>query len=304
MTLRKSLLAACLFLLMTPSAWSASVSAVKGQKVLINLDGDSANEGEEFFLINPGSNKKTALIRIRQIKGNKALGEIIKGRAAAGYSLQAKGTGPVSTDAGANYNEGASYSRSQDSGILRSLKNSYGITGGYLMNTMSANVTALDSGTGIRTTSAANMSGGGLAVGGFYDYLLSSSFVARGAVGIEQFNVTGDAAAAVCSGSKSCDAKINYLAMYGLVKWYLTQENYRVWLGGGVGYLMALSKSSSALNASQISTNQVFNAAIGMDMQMSRKNYVPISLEYNMFPSSETVKASNIMIKAGWAWNL
>lgn len=302
MTLRKQLLTACLLFLLTPSAWSASVSAVKGQKVLINLDGDSANEGDEFFLINPGSNKKTALIRIRQIKGNKAMGEIIKGRAATGYSLQAKAPGSMSAGAG-GYGD-SSYSRAQESGILRNLKNSYGITGGYLMNTMSANVTAVDSGTGIRTTSAANMSGGGLAVGGFYDYLLSSSFVAHGVVGIEQFNVTGDAAASVCSGSKSCDAKINYLAMYGAVKWYLTQEKYRVWLGGGIGYLMALSKSSSALNASQISTNQVFNLAVGTDMQMSRKNYVPISLEYNLFPSSETVKASNIMIKAGWAWNL
>ncbi|NUN05021.1 MAG: hypothetical protein HUU57_04585 [Bdellovibrio sp.] len=295
MTLKKLLLTTCLFLVCTSTSWAASVSGVKGQKVLIKLDGDTVSEGEEFFLINPANNKKTALVRIRQIKGDKALADLVKGKAAQGFSLQAKGMTAMSAD--------PSYS-GDAGGILRNLKNSYGITGGMLMNTMTANVTAVDSGTGIKTTSEAKMAGSGFGVGGFYDMLLTSSIVGRGVVGIEQFNVSGDADSAVCSGSKSCDAKINYLSLYGLAKWYLSESKYRFWLGGGGGYLIAVSKTSTALNASQISTNQIFTAAFGLDVQTTRKNYIPVSIEYNMFPSSDTVKASMISIKAGWAWNL
>lgn len=306
MNLKKLLLTTCLFLVCASTSWAASVSGVKGQKVLISLDGDTVSEGEEFFLINPANNKKAAIVRIRQIKGGKALADLVKGKAAQGYGLQAKAAAPMSADP--SYSpSGDSFSSSKASdtgGILRTLKNSYGVTGGMLMNTMNANVSAVDSGTGLKTTSEATMAGSGFGVGGFYDMLLTSSIVGRGWVGIEQFNVTGDAASAVCSGSKSCDAKINYLSLYGLAKWYLSESKYRFWLGGGGGYLIAVSKSSMALNASQISTNQIFTAAFGLDVQTTRKNYIPISIEYNMFPSSDTVKASMISIKAGWAWNL
>lgn len=300
MTLKKLLLTTCLFLVCTSTSWAASVSGVKGQKVLITLDGDAVSEGEEFFLINPANNKKAAIVRIRQIKGDKALADLVKGKASPGFGLQAKGAAPMSADP--SYS--STTSDTGGGGILRNLKNSYGVTGGMLMNSMVANVTAVDSVTGLKTTSEANMSGSGFGVGGFYDMLLTSSLVGRGFVGIEQFNVSGDASSAVCSGSKSCDAKINYLSLYGLGKWYLSESKYRFWLGGGGGYLIAVSKSSTALNASQISTNQIFTAAFGLDVQTTRKNYIPVSIEYNMFPSSDTVKASMISIKAGWAWNL
>lgn len=301
---KKCLLAAALLLCWTSSVYAASVSAVKGTKVLINLEGDSASEGEEFYIINPESRKKTAVIRIKQIKGDKALGEILKGRAESGFGLQAKAPTPISADveSSESYSEAP---KKRDSGsYLRTLKDSYGVVGGYLMNTMTADVSYKD-GFGQSQKTSTSMSGSGFGVGGFYDYVLGNDFVGRGYAGVEQFNVSGSASAAACSSSTSCDANINYLSLYGLGKWYPLQSGaYRAWVGGGVGYLLALSKSSSALNQSQISTNQVFTFAVGLDIQRDRKNYIPISVEYNLFPASDTVKASMILIKAGWAWNL
>lgn len=295
MTFRTHLLAICLLLSFSSAGFAATVSAVKGQRVLINLDsGDTAEVGDEFYLISPDTQKRTAIIRIKQVKPGKALGDILRGKAVSGSTLQAKA--PSSMSADVTPSESGSY--------LRVLKDSWGITGGYLMSTMDADITYRDPGFGTILKTSASMAGSGFGVSGFYDYVLNSSLVGRGSAGIEQFNVSGSASSAGCQNSTNCDAKINYLSLYGILKWYPLQDKYRVWVGGGMGYLLALSKSSTALNESQISTNQVFTVGGGVDVQMSRKNYVPISIEYNMFPPSDTVKASMISIKAGWAWNL
>lgn len=277
------------------SAIAAKVVQVKGNQAIVETDLDALNEGDEFFLINPETNKKAGIIKIKKIKGIKALGEVLKGRAAEGFTLMAKSSDSPSPEA--KFHE-----KKLDSALPKAIKNSYGLVGGYIMSSMNANVTYKSGNNNL--TTPANMTGTGFAIGGYYDVLLSPDFVGRGYAALEQFSVTGAASAAACNGSSNCDANINYLSFYGLGKYYLTQTRMRHWLGGGAGYLIALSKSSSALNTSQISSNQVFTIAYGLDYQSSRKNYIPLSLEYNMFPDSETVKASQILIKAGWAWNL
>lgn len=304
MNLKKALIISALTVFATSTSFAAVVTTVKGKRALIDLEGDSSEAGDEFFLIDPSSTKKTAIIRIIQVKGQKALGEILKGRAAPGNTLQAKGTSrPMSadvTDPSAPVERSA---RGASGRYLTMLKESYGITGSYIMNSMQAEVSYRDSLNALQRTSA-SMSGTGFGIGGFYDYPFGDSFAGRAFAGIEQFNVSGDVSAAACSGSTTCDAKINYLSVYGLGKWYFLPGQYRSWVGAGAGFLLALSKSSTALNESQISTNQTITLAIGTDIQMSRQNYVPVSLEYNMFPDSSTVKASMIILKAGWAWNL
>lgn len=283
---------------------AAVVTTVKGNKALIDLEGDTAAPGDEFFLIDPSTTKKTAIIRIKQVKGSRALCDILKGRAAPNFTLQAKAPSarPMSADV-TDDDSSAGPAASTAGRYLTTLKESYGVTGSFNMNSMSANVTYRDPlGTVLR--SSTDMKGNGFGVGGFYDYPLSDNFVGRAFAGIEQFVVSGSAANAACSGSTNCDANINYLSAYGLGKWYFLPGQYRSWAGAGAGFLLALSKSSSALNESQISTNYVYTFAVGTDIQWSRQNYLPISLEYNLFPDSNTVKASMIILKAGWAWNL
>lgn len=284
-------------------AQASTVSAVKGQKVLILLEGGAVEPGDEFFVLNPANKKRTGIIRIKQVKSGKALADLVKGRAMAGYTLQAKAPSAMSADVNPATEEAEAPVQRSDTSYLRVIKDSYGVIGSYLMNSMDADVSYKD-GFGISHKASVSMSGSGFGAGGFYDYAFSSDFIGHAVATIEQFNVSGSAAEAACGGSTSCDAKINYLSMYGLVKWYALKGKYRGWVGGGLGYMLALSKSSSALNESQISTNQVFTFALGSDIQMSRKNYIPVSLEYNMFPSSSTVKANSIILRAGWAWNL
>ncbi|MGE5086722.1 MAG: hypothetical protein ACM3MG_10510 [Bacillota bacterium] len=290
-----------LSLLMTMPSWAATISQVKGTRALIDLEGAETNPGDEFFALN-ANHKKAAILRIRQVKGNKAVAEILQGKADVGFSLQAKASSRSEhQEAPSNLHEDRTDSSTsiRDTSYSRTLKPSYGILGEYLMNSMQ--VAVKDA---LSQKDTVSMSGSSFGVGGFYDYILTKDISLRLLGALEQFDATGNSSITGCDSktSKNCDAKIMYVSAYGLGKYYLWQSKYRFWAGAGGGFLIAVSKSSTALDASAIATNQVLTLAIGGDWQISRKNYIPVSLEYTYFPPSDTVKATGIAVKAGYGW--
>lgn len=283
-------------LVFSSTTFAASVTAVKGKKIMINLEGESTAPGSEFFVLSPNG-KKVAIVRITQIKGDRALADILKGAVRMGYSLQARGGGG-----------GASTSSSADSYYDKKLSarahtgNSMGVVGGYLMNSMLASFMGGPLGATYKVE--ASMSGSGFGALGFYDYAISPRFAFRGMTGVEQYNVAGSINTPDCTQTTICDVQLMYLSFYGYGKYNLLMDNHKWWIGGGYGYLYALSKASSVLRADQISANQVFVLSTGFDYRLSAKNYVPISLEYGIYPSSASVKATILYLRAGYAWNL
>lgn len=289
-----------LSLLLSFSAHAATVLQVKNGKTLIDLEGATLSPGDEFFLINPANNKKTAIIRIRQIKNGKAVAEIVKGRAAPGATLQAK----AASTAHAQSPEVAAASEdsvSHQYTFQKLLRPSWGLMGEYLTTTMNATFSRSTPSSHQGTTS---MKGSGLGAGAFYNYVFAPRFTGFVESSVQQFNASGSTALSDCNSSTSCDVKIMYLSFYGMGRYYLSTAKFRPWLGLGGGYLLALSKSSSVLNASQISSNQVFSFAAGGEWQLSRKNYIPFSIQYDLFPTSPSVKANMISLRFGYGWNL
>lgn len=292
------------FFFYSPWVNATTIHAVKDSKALINLEGAIVEVGDEFFIIDAETKKRSGILRISQVKPNKALGLIIKGRASKGQTLQAKARSSISADVTPEMIQKgttptAPASSGSNGGYLRVLKSSYGILGGLSSNSMSANV-SYNGPIGL-VQSNVDMKGNGLAVGGFYDYIVSSDIIARGYVGLDQFSVKGTSNEPACQKSNDCNAEILYLATYGHLKWYPMKTKMRPWVGAGLGYLLAVSKSSNALK--NVSSSQVMSLAGGLDIQRSRREYIPISLEYTMYPPSSTVKAGSISIRAGWGWN-
>lgn len=307
--MKKKLLLTFSFILFFQSfSLAASITQAKGQKALIALEGDEVHVGDEFFLLN-SAGKKVAIIRIKQVTSSKALADILKGKADVGFTLQAKASSTETTTTRSSHENASAKSNHEslntgrDIEYLRTLKDSYGLVGEYLMNTMSVSVK--NTATVPALTDVAALKDTSFGLGGFYDYVVTPDIAIQVAALIEQIKVTGTANIPGCAGgtSTNCDVNITYGSFYGLGKYYLTENRYRIWAGIGGGFLLALSKSSTALNESQISTNQILTLAIGSDIQMSRKNYIPVTLQYNYFPPTDTVKATSIVLKAGWAWN-
>ncbi len=247
-------------LLNPPVAWSAEVSKVKGLQVLI-VDFDGA-VGDQYFAID-GNGKRKAIIEIKKAKSGRAIGEITKGNAAVGYTLTVRGK------------SAAPRGRRSGASNLH-----IGGLAGYSMDSMSVPMTG----------GAVSMTGSGFSVKGAADYRLSDSLGVRFLGGYETFSVTG-------GGYKT---SISYLTLDLLGRYLLTPDSMLgLWLGGGMGFAIPFSKSTTALQEDSVATSTMLYLSAGADIKVSEKFYFPLQFDYAMFLPASDVKTSIIAIRGG-----
>lgn len=274
------------FTLSFSTAFAASITTVKGNQVLIDSTGSTLTVGQQL-MAKDSAGKNRAILKVTKLGKNRALAEIVKGKAEVGYNIAARR--PASVE----------MSTTQGGSLSRTLAGKkMGVVGSYLMNTMNAKFSLNG------TNYTASMKGTGFGVLGYYDYPIKSNFEARGLGGVEQFVASESKSTALCDSgtSSTCNVNITYLSLYGLLKYKFLKNTSTYWAGGGMGYLLAASKSSTVLDISQVSTNQVFTLSAGVDVGMKNNRIMPISLDYSLFPSSGTVTASMISVRVGWGW--
>lgn len=291
-------------------ARAANITQVKNNKVLIDSVGaDEMHAGDEFYALT-SDGKKRGVITITQVKGKKALGEITKGNPEVGLELQLKSGGPSMSrdvrESDLDENDRSSTSSAYYKRLHKKFDgNAWGLLGEMLQMNMSAAFTA-DAGTSKRSVTA-DMKGNAFGVMGFYDYPLAQQFQLRGYGGLEQFSASGTLSNADCDQGKSatCTFSVTYFSMYGAAKYnFYDQGRTRYYAEAGYGFLVATSKASNVISTSQISTNQVFFGGVGAEIPLGRNSFIPIAVDYGAFPPSDTVKASLLVIRAGYAWAL
>ncbi len=284
-----------IFLFLSSSGWAGYVKSVKNNKMLIELEGQTPNPGDLYFLLDQ-SQRRRAIIRFRQVRGGKAIAEVVRGRAELGYTLSFEPYGQNSP--------APRQAPPKPTSAYEAVENEYagsawGILGSIIQSTMAVSFIP----SGETTSKFTNMVGTSFGALGFYDYPVSPEFQIRGMGGLEQVSIAGTTSGNFCEGSSSCGASITYLSAYGVAKYnFSISHPYRWWAGGFYGFLIALSKSSNVLSTSDIQTNQLYGFAGGVDYTLAdKKTFIPLSLEYGLFPNSATVQANSIFIRAGWA---
>lgn len=305
-----------LLLAIAPRVHGASVTQVKGTRTLLELSGlETAQPGDELFA-EDAAGKKRALLKVTQVKGARAIADVVKGKPQVGHTVVLRSVGSSISrevrdadirDGGAGGNEGPDLSASE---YRKRLKKSYsgsswGLMGEFMQTAMTANFT-VNPGASQRNESV-QMKGSSFGVLGYYDYPLSPMFQIRGIGGLEQLNAAGSTDLPSCANgtSTACDFKVTYLSVHGQAKFvFLTQGDWRYWVNGGYGFLIAMSKSSSVLAEGNITTNQIYSFGGGIDIPVTPKNYVPVSLEYGLFPRTSSVEASVLFLRVGYGWNL
>ena len=262
-----------------------TVVNVKEKKVLIDLGGASWNIGDKLFATD-GQGKKRALMQIRQVKGTKAVAEIIKGAATPGMSL-------IVAKAGSSGG-----SSSSDAPVARGKKtgSAYGYTAALMMNSMK--ISNFVSGS---TSYSFDMAGMNFGAGMFYDYPLSSTWFVRGHGTLEMFDVKKKLGVAICKGGTSTDCNASFMqtGFYGTFNLSLTPAPMRWWAGAGGGAVIYLSKTSTVLNTSKFFFNTVIMAAGGFDYFTSKNTFIPVALEYQMIPDKEA-GVTSMVVRAGW----
>ena len=283
----RNLLALALPLLMlSPMAYAAQIMKVKGGGALVDLQGDKANPGDTFFTMS-SDGKKRGIVQITKVKGDRAIVKILKGKVDQGMTLQARGGGSSVASGGSRKKVG----NSGEPAMGRSFWG--GMVG---VNFDSLKVQVLNNST--QQNETATLSGTSFSALGMYDYEMFPYLWFRGMGGIEGFSAAGSSVCGTLNNS-ACNASIYYLAGDALARLVLPAGDFRPWAGVGIELMFPVSKTSTALSTSSISVTNVIQIAGGVDWFISPGMYIPISLEYGLFPTSNAVTANWIEFRAG-----
>ncbi|MEQ1664070.1 MAG: hypothetical protein ABL927_01690 [Bdellovibrionales bacterium] len=268
---------------------AAEIKTIKGHKLILNLQNDKFEVGN-ILKINNHDGKKVGLVKILKIKNDQALGQF-KGDAEIGFTAVLRTAEDNSQEA-----SHATTAKASNYQVPDTSKQHYGFLFGLSQN--SAQIKFQNTNTSISPT------GMGFGLSGLYDMHLFNKIYFRGLAGLEQFK-TGGVSDSNCSGECTDSITFINLDFWGRYKFSKKtyQPTFQPWLGGGFNLMFAAAKSTKALNSSQISHTNVFAFGGGVDIRTSQKNYIPVQLEYDIYAPSETVKASAITLRAGYALN-
>jgi hypothetical protein len=285
----RSLIYLFLTLFISSTAYAGVIVKVKGKSALIDLKGGAASPGDSFYTVLPNG-KRAGIVRISKVKGEKAIGRVIKGNVAAGMTMELQppkvtGGGSEATKTKRASSDSAPANRSYWGGLF-----------GYGLDSMDVNVNDSVTGAFIKKVS---LSGSGFSAKGLFDYEIFSQVWFRFTGGLEMFRVAGPKNCGSLN-QQTCDANINYLSMDFIGRYVFSDGSLRPWLGGGVGLLFPMSKEASALQTQSISTTNVIMLSGGLDLFTSPNFYIPMSIEYGLLPKSDEVEASWIAFRVGF----
>lgn len=286
------------------NVWAAEVVQVKGTKALLQVSGLNVQVGTQLYVLS-SEGKKIGIVEVKQVKGGKAIAEILKGRAEVGGAVQGKGGAAAATATAAKDTPTDTETREtseDDSGApTKKKKFAVGALLGMAMNSFAMNIgpttsTARDAGT---------MSGSGFNIKGFGDYDFTKKLTIRAAAGIETFAAKGSIAHTYCDSGTSANCSVNfmYLGLEGSGHYnYLTGKT-KAWVGLGYSYLLQISSSKNIPNLDTgTGSNQMILISTGADIGLSKGRFIPIVVEYGWFPGSADVKASSIFIRGGYGF--
>ncbi len=283
-----------LTMLLTTNAHAAKIAKVSGKKVYILLNPQEKAQSQDTMIVKDPKGKSVGAVKIVKVQGNKALGQLRKGRAQKGWSLNLVGSKGGKSQA-KNRQEQADLNKVDPQKIPTTF---YGVMGGFAINNMQAQIDQGDS-----TTKSADMSGNGFSGRAFFDYSLWPSIWFRGMLGLENLTASSDGKICGPTNNTSCEIEISYLTLDLWGRYLISQGTFRPWVGLGFNLLFPSSKVSTAIEEKSITSTSVIAPGLGFDWFIKNNMYIPVQLEYGMFPSSDTVKANYMAVRFGIAIN-
>ncbi len=283
---RTHLLLSAAFLLFTSFTTAMEVSKVKGNRVLIQLDDQPVSPGDEFYAMNPDGKRK-GLIKIKQVRDERAIGLLAKGQAEPGWTLEKRTKNGSKTKPKESTNSTASDTTGNPNDRAY-----YGLQLGMSMNQMSVSQSNGDT---------VSLTGTSINFRGLFDYELFDRIWFRGNVGYMGFKTTGPNR---CGNSfnAACTVDISYIDLDFWGRYLFSMGMYRPWLGGGFSLVFPMSKTATPLDPASISNNTIIALGGGLDWFFTKRFYVPLQAEYGLLPKSSTVSASIIVLRLGAAF--
>jgi hypothetical protein len=277
--------------------FAVSIQQSKGNRILLSLDGDKLSVGQTITL-KDADDKTVATAVVTQVKGGKAIATIKSGKV----------DGSETVSLGESSDDGAEENISPDSFSKKTKSvyrlNSTKVSGLLTIGINQMNTKQSDGQTPTPNTEDVALKGNSFGLTGAIDYPFNNWLILRGTLGYEPLVAKGTSTLLACNNltSTDCNANINYLSAGGYARFNLTKSRFQAWVAAGGTGKFPISKTTTALRSDDIKMTMTFALGGGFDYYLSNKTFIPASLEYQLFQSSETVSANIILIRAGYGW--
>ncbi len=268
--------------LMSSLASAVKIQTIKGDRTLLVLEGAITEKGNQF-IVSDEAGKRRAVISVTQIKDDKAIARIIKGALTAApttYSLV-----PYTPK---NKVANATDAKGKKTKAPKMSSRAYGGLVSMAQTTMSVNLSATSGGT-------ANLKGSSFGFDGFYEQVLDGNIEVLGRAGYTSLAAKGSS-----SSGAQYNVNINYLGLDGVIRFAYRQPKYKLWAGAGLGFMLALSKSSNVIDVSKTSTNQKLLVVLGVDWNLNPRTFIPVQFDYVILPNKSVVTTSQMILRAGY----
>lgn len=280
--------------LFTPIAGQAvSILNVKGDRVLLDLDGEDFQPGDRLVALSP-SGKEKSLIQVKQVKGSKAIATILNGKVEVGYDIEKTESSETDLTLDEDDLESTKKSTSRKK-VTQKRKRNPSSAWGIVVGAASNNVTVKPG-----NTTATQLSGSSTIITAFYQRTLDGSISTRILGGTYGFAASGESTNISACTPGGCKLEISYMGLEALVQYSIIKNStLNLWVGAGMGFLFASSKSSNVVDTSKISSNQTFLASLGSDWNISNTLFIPLQMDYVLFPDNNTSSASQMIVRLG-----
>lgn len=263
------------------SAFAGSVIQSKNGKVILDITGEDISVGDQLYLLNE-SDKRVAIIEVTQVKNDKGLAVVKKGKAAVGYSIQKSG----SKSSGSS----SSSASSKESSIIRFDQFRVAVQLKALMNKISAK--QQDNTSPFPNQETVDMAGTNFGISVTGDYAVNSFLVARASVGLETLDIAGTAQYNSCASktSKDCNVQVNYLTGGAYARYDIIKSKFNPWVAAGGTLKFPITKKSTALDEGGLQMANTMAVLLGVDYHLNNKTFLPFSFEYHVSTNkSDTV---------------
>lgn len=299
----RKLLSVILVFCLPHSAFALKILSIKQDKVLLDLESENLPIGTKIGL-RDSAKKPKGILAITKIQNGKAIASL-KGEAQKDFSLEVIRSEksealPLSNDSNSkkspqNPQEKSNLSKTEAKKSKtqgRSLSDFYGVTAGYSLNSMTVKPSS---------SSSIKLSGSSFNLSGFYQRKLTSDLGVRIFGSYQTLKASGTSQAPTCASGYNCSVDISYLGIESLVQYtFWKNPQYDIWAGAGLGLLFAISKNSNIIDTSKITTNQAILASVGLNYKLNRKAFIPLQLDYALYPDNQTTSANQIIFRAGY----
>lgn len=246
-------------------ALSGTVAKSTNRKVIVDFDGETIPEpNSRIYILDQETHKEVGLVEIQKVKGTRALGKILKGRANPGDTTD------IAQSRKHREEEREPADESQVTHTISRPKNrtsyvTYGVGADFIYTSMYLKNSDGDG----------SVTGNGLGVRAAIEYPMSYNWVLSGSLGLHPLNVTST------TSGYDFTVATNYLGTEAIARYALDKRNEGLWLGGGLGYYFPMSSNLSTKPKSELT----FIGSVGFNLRLSR-DYLMVKSDFIMFQNS------------------